>query len=252
MSAYYKKIKGKSYDKTMLDIADRSIAGKGDGRISIGDSRSIVNAVKDGGKITDIEKRTLSYILENYKLTDSALKHIEKSLSDRLDVKDKKNIKSEIEMKKNEDVQRIKDETEQGGGIKKIVIAIIVLLLALFSFFIFFKYFYKNKSENFMIEKHDQISALPEESKPSAKTEKDTALPVDKKNEVKPEKQSDNHEYIVKENDTLIKISESVFGDYRMWKEIFTLNKSKVTNPTILFPGQVLIMPEKKGMNNNK
>lgn len=29
MSSYYKKIKGKNYDREMLEIADRSIAGKG-------------------------------------------------------------------------------------------------------------------------------------------------------------------------------------------------------------------------------
>mgnify|MGYP001768005355 CR=1 FL=1 len=91
MSSYYKKINGKNYDKSMLDIADGSTKRKGDGRISLADSKKIIKIIKDGGKITDIEKRTINYILENYKLTETALDHNEKTLSDNIntDIKTK-------------------------------------------------------------------------------------------------------------------------------------------------------------------
>jgi len=39
MSSYYKEINGVKYDKAMLEAADKSIEGKGDGRISLEDSK---------------------------------------------------------------------------------------------------------------------------------------------------------------------------------------------------------------------
>ena len=50
----------------------------------LADTRNIIKLIKDGGRITEIEKRTLSYILENYNFTDTAIKYIEKTLSESL------------------------------------------------------------------------------------------------------------------------------------------------------------------------
>jgi len=82
MSSYYKKIDGVDYDKAMLDAADESIKGRGDGRISHEDAKALFEKMKDGGKITDTELRTLDYIYKHYKLTDAALKYIEESLAE--------------------------------------------------------------------------------------------------------------------------------------------------------------------------
>jgi len=69
---YYRKIKGKNYDRRLLELADASTSGKGDGRISLNDARAIFRAIKDSDAYTDIEKRTVQYIRDNYKFTDEA------------------------------------------------------------------------------------------------------------------------------------------------------------------------------------
>lgn len=70
--SYYKVIDGKKYDREMLEIADRATQGKGDGRISVDDAKKLIEAVKDGGRYTEVEKETMAYIRENYKFTDEA------------------------------------------------------------------------------------------------------------------------------------------------------------------------------------
>jgi len=72
MSNYYTQIDGKKYDKDMVEIANQSVAGAGDGRISVEDAKRLIEAVKDGGAYTDIEKDTMKYIRDNYKFTDAA------------------------------------------------------------------------------------------------------------------------------------------------------------------------------------
>ncbi len=70
--ANYKKINGKSYDKKLLDIADKSVSGKGDGRISLEDAKILLAAVKEDRTYSDTEKATMEYIRDNYKFTTSA------------------------------------------------------------------------------------------------------------------------------------------------------------------------------------
>lgn len=69
---YYKIIDGKKFDKQMLEIAEETTAGKGDGRISLADAQRLIGAVTDGGRYTDVEKETMAYIRENYRFTDEA------------------------------------------------------------------------------------------------------------------------------------------------------------------------------------
>jgi hypothetical protein len=69
---YYKMIDGKKYDRQMLEVAEKTTAGKGDGRISLNDAQQLLTAVVDGGRYTDIEKETMAYIRDNYKFTDEA------------------------------------------------------------------------------------------------------------------------------------------------------------------------------------
>lgn len=69
MAAYYRKIKGKNYDKKLLDAAEKSVKGRGDGRISLNDAKKILGMVKDATGYTDVEKRTMQYIRDKFDFT---------------------------------------------------------------------------------------------------------------------------------------------------------------------------------------
>ena len=70
--SYYKVIDGKKFDREMMEIAEKATAGQGDGRISLDDAKKLIEAVKDGGRYTDVEKDTMAHIRDNYKFTDEA------------------------------------------------------------------------------------------------------------------------------------------------------------------------------------
>jgi nucleoid-associated protein YgaU len=72
MATYYRKIKGKNYDRALLEVAESAVSGKGDNRISLRDAQRIVKKVKDGGAYTDVEKRTVKYIRDKFKFTGEA------------------------------------------------------------------------------------------------------------------------------------------------------------------------------------
>lgn len=75
--SYYKSIEGVKYDSGLLDKADALTSGRGDGRISEQDAEALLKNAMDGGKITRIERRTLEFILLNYKCTDNAIEYLE-------------------------------------------------------------------------------------------------------------------------------------------------------------------------------
>jgi hypothetical protein len=72
MATYHKRIKGKNYDGKLISKADRSVKGRGDGRISLNDARAILKTVKDSDNYTDIEKATMRHIRDNYDFTPEA------------------------------------------------------------------------------------------------------------------------------------------------------------------------------------
>ena len=49
--------------------------------------------------------------------------------------------------------------------------------------------------------------------------------------------------YHVKKRDTLWDIAKRELGDPFRWPEIYALNRSKVKNPNLIYPGTVLTMP---------
>jgi len=51
--------------------------------------------------------------------------------------------------------------------------------------------------------------------------------------------------YKVIEGDWLVKIAEmqNVYHDYRKWPEIYEVNKDKIKNPNLIYPGWVLLIP---------
>lgn len=70
--AYYKTIDGKKYDAELIEAAEKAVAGRGDGRISMDDAKILLDKVKDGNSYTDIEKDTMAYIRDNFKWTEQA------------------------------------------------------------------------------------------------------------------------------------------------------------------------------------
>lgn len=70
--SYYRQIDGKKYDDGLLKSAEKAVAGRGDGRISLEDAKDLLEEVKDGDSYTDIEKDTVAYIRDNFKWTDEA------------------------------------------------------------------------------------------------------------------------------------------------------------------------------------
>ena len=74
--SYYKEINGIMYDKSILDIADKQIKGRGDGRLSEDDMKIIIKSVIDRKKITKTEYLTIFYLIKNYNITDKALNEL--------------------------------------------------------------------------------------------------------------------------------------------------------------------------------
>jgi len=50
--------------------------------------------------------------------------------------------------------------------------------------------------------------------------------------------------YTVVKGDCLWNIAKKYLGAGSRWKEIYELNTDKISNPNLIYPGQVLIMPE--------
>lgn len=56
----------------MVELADGLTQGRGDGRISLSDARTLLRAVKDSNSYSDTEKQTMQYIRRNYRFTKEA------------------------------------------------------------------------------------------------------------------------------------------------------------------------------------
>lgn len=77
----YKTIKGKKYDKGMLDAADAAVAGANDNVISMEEAQVIIKEALDGHVYTSTEKTTMQYIRDNYKFTEAADKLVRKQVA---------------------------------------------------------------------------------------------------------------------------------------------------------------------------
>lgn len=67
--SYYIVIRGKKYDRRMIELANGLTKGKGDGRISVNDAKNLLRVVKDSNSYSAIEKATMEYIRKRYKFT---------------------------------------------------------------------------------------------------------------------------------------------------------------------------------------
>ena len=50
--------------------------------------------------------------------------------------------------------------------------------------------------------------------------------------------------YTVKKGDSLSKIAKSVYGDAQQWRKIHEANRDIIDNPDLIYPGQVLKLPQ--------
>jgi len=50
-------------------------------------------------------------------------------------------------------------------------------------------------------------------------------------------------QYTVKEGDSLSKIAQRAYDDLYEWPEIWSVNRDKISNPNLIFPGQELKIP---------
>lgn len=67
--SYYLVIRGKKYDRRMVELAEGLTSGRGDGRISINDAKNLLRLVKDSNTYSQVEKQTMEYIRRKYKFT---------------------------------------------------------------------------------------------------------------------------------------------------------------------------------------
>jgi len=261
MSSYYKRINGVNYDRAMIEAADKSVKGKGDGRISLDNAKTLVEKMEDGGKITDTELRTLNYILRNYKMTEPALKYIEDSLSDDLGSKDKDSSDHHSKVKHPQGEYQRPSEPKKKSKTNKIKYLIIFLCILILLIILLLANFVceKDSSKDGTIpaQKNETMEAKTEiktevktETQAETQTEIKTDIANDKnlKNDIiSGENNSENNKdkYVIKKNDTLIKISQAIYGDYRLWKKIYNANRDKIKKPDLIYQGRILTIPEK-------
>lgn len=248
MSSDYMKINEKNYLSKMIQEAEKKADSKKGSKLSINDAREIFKGLSSDS-LEETEARTVSYILEKYSFTEPALKWIEKILSQsdnygdihNAEYTDKEDVNYEEAEKR---ITGLNAKEEKPLFLKKLIILLIIFaaLIAAAGFFLI----KKEKSEPlFTKAEDDKISASEEpavEKEASDKIDANQSTPLLKEEatDLKPHSKL----YIVKDKDTLIKISIDVFGDYSRWKEIYNLNKNELKDPALLFPGQEIKLPE--------
>jgi len=70
--SYYQYIDGVRYARDLMQAAKEATEGQGESRVSYDEIQAIYQSAKDGGRITDTERRTLYYIAKSFNLTDKA------------------------------------------------------------------------------------------------------------------------------------------------------------------------------------
>lgn len=262
MATYYKKIKGKNYDAKLLKLADTSVKGKGDGRISLKDAKKILGAVKDSSDYTDIEKNTMKYIRDSYSFTPEANAWVRTEIRKWAAAKKTpaapkkaKVVKREIKKKVFETEEiftpptaaMVKEPARNGKISTMKTLLIIVAILAIFIIGALISPAGESWRKKFFGMSPKTTATLPvETSKEAAKI----AEPIEKEKpaqEVQPAGQADDGQiYTVQPKDDLISISEKVLKNYAKWKELYDANRDIIKSPTVIFPGQKLKLPADK------
>ena len=77
---YYKVIDGERYDRELLETANDLIKDKDVEILSLEDAELIWIDANDGGKVTDVEIKTLEHILENIDCSESAREYLRENI----------------------------------------------------------------------------------------------------------------------------------------------------------------------------
>eukprot|EP00928_Gymnodinium_smaydae_P013720 TRINITY_DN14984_c0_g2_i2.p1 TRINITY_DN14984_c0_g2~~TRINITY_DN14984_c0_g2_i2.p1 ORF type:complete len:624 (-),score=80.31 TRINITY_DN14984_c0_g2_i2:114-1889(-) len=77
-ASYYKTIDGVRYDRELLDLSFQLAS---DGQLSEKDAMTLLEKAKDGRGLTEVEKRTLEYVLAHQKFTEKAREYMTSALS---------------------------------------------------------------------------------------------------------------------------------------------------------------------------
>ncbi len=269
MATYYKKIKGKNYDRNLIDMADASVQGRGDGRISLNDARKILRIVKDAGDYSDIEKSTMKYIRDHYDFTPEADKWFReeirswaaarggapKARKQAPSSKPKKAApaaaaprveKPAAPFASAEPAQREEPEHPEGPGLFRRILQFILIIIIL----VFIITLLIPGTREALKNRISLLMKAPELQREAAEK---AAPPAEQRNtepEAQPKepgKPADEGEYYtVQVKDDLISISEKVLGDYSRWTDLYNANRDIIKSPTMIFPGQKLKLPATK------
>ena len=69
---------------------------------------------------------------------------------------------------------------------------------------------------------------------------------IKKQEETPVQTEPDKQYYTVQAKDDLVSISEKLLHNYSQWKDIYEANRDIIKNPTMIFPGQKLKIPDLK------
>lgn len=72
MASKYKTIKGKRYDRSLIEKADELQESKKGASLGQNEVKALWQLAQDGQKVTDTEKQTLDYIVNNYTISTKA------------------------------------------------------------------------------------------------------------------------------------------------------------------------------------
>ena len=81
MGQYYQIINGQRYNASLIRNATFRTRGAGDGRISLQDAQDLWQLAMDGGRITEIEEATITYLLEAFNWTAAASEWMQAELA---------------------------------------------------------------------------------------------------------------------------------------------------------------------------
>lgn len=92
----------------------------------------------------------------------------------------------------------------------------------------------------------EPVQSTPTQTPKAIPTETPTAIPTQVIPEPTEEKKEEFKEtyYVVRKGDNLLLIAQTFYGDRKRWYEIYVANRRTIKNPSILYPGQVLIIPK--------
>lgn len=284
MAVYYRTIKGKKFDGKLIDRAESSVKGRGDGRISLEDARKILGTVKDGSEYTDVEKKTMRYIRDHFKFTAEAdrwfrtqirkwaaskggsAKPAPKKAAKKPAPKAKKRAALLPAYEDRNDYvreERISParEGKKGKSLKKILLILLILIATLLLI-----WFWPCVKKLFVRETapvpHPANELKQEAGKPPVEVKIEEKIKAPEKPVAKekieekikaPEKAVVKEKiegvegvdyYKVKPKDSLISISEELTGDYNDWMKLYDANKDVIKSPIMIFPAHRLRIPD--------